>query len=164
MSFITMTLIHMSTMSFDIIEHFTISYTPKFNNKFNDNIEICNMLLALSICINKLWGINDMKIFSLFLPCHGAFQNPWNPKKKTHILCKENFCDMLLSLQGNHKPHCLRKKVNIWGCKTYCATLPSHPTPIPPKSKFIFKVPSYVLLLWFCFFYKPKIIETTHFN
>jgi hypothetical protein len=44
----------MSTMSFDIIQHFTISYTHKFNNKFNDNIEICNMLLGLSICINKI--------------------------------------------------------------------------------------------------------------
>jgi hypothetical protein len=62
-------------MSFDIIKHFTMSYIPKFNNKFNDNIEICNMLLTLSICINKLWGINDTKIFSLFFPYHGAFQN-----------------------------------------------------------------------------------------
>jgi hypothetical protein len=56
-------------MSFDNIKHFPMYYTPKFNNKFNDNIEICNMLLALSICINKLRGINDMKIFFInFFP------------------------------------------------------------------------------------------------
>jgi len=70
---------------------------------------------------------------------------------------------MLLSLQGSHKPHCLKKKENIWGCKTYSTTFPSHPTPIPPKSneKFIFKVPSSILLLFY-FFLEHRIIETTY--
>ncbi len=37
-------------------------------------------------------------------------QNPWN-SKKIHIYCaRRNFCNILLNLQGNHKPHCLRKK------------------------------------------------------
>ncbi len=84
--------------------------------------------------------------------------------KKTHIYCaRKNFCNILLNLQGSHKPHCLRKKENIGGYKTYFATLPSHPTPTPLKSntKFIFKVPSSLLFLWFCFFLEHKIIETT---
>jgi hypothetical protein len=71
---------------------------------------------------------------------------------------------MLLGLQGSHKPHCLRKKENIWGCKTYFTTFPSHPTPTPPKSnaKFIFKVPFSILLLLFYFFIEHRIIKTTY--
>ncbi len=82
----------------------------------------------------------------------------------THIYCaRRNFCNILLSLQGSRKPHCLRKKKTIGRYKTYFATLPSHPTPTPLKSneKFIFKVPSSLLFLWFCFFLEHKIIETT---
>ncbi len=69
---------------------------------------------------------------------------------------------MLLSLQGSHKPHCLKKKDNIWGCKTYHATLPSHPTPIPPKSnaKFIFKVPSSFFLFCCCDFVSFQNIKS----
>ncbi len=151
-------------MSFDIIKHFTISYTPKFNNEFNDIIEICNMLLGLSICINKLWGINDMNIFINFgLPM--VHSKTHGIPKNTHIYCaRRNFCNILLSLQGSHKLHCLRKKENIRGYKTYFATLPSQHTPTPLKSnaKFIFKVHSSLMFLWFCFFLEHKIIETTY--
>jgi hypothetical protein len=111
-----------------------------------------------------LWGINDMKIFSLIFPFPWCIPKPMEFQKKHTSCARKNFCNILLSLQGSHKLHCLRKKENIGGYKTYFATLPSHRTPTPLKSnaKFIVKVHSSLMFLWFCFFLEHKIIKTTY--
>jgi hypothetical protein len=81
-----------------------------------------------------------MKIFSLILALLWCIPNPnlTKPKpmesqKNTYIVYVEFFCHMLLNLQGSHKFHCLKKKENIWGCKTYFATFFPHLTCILPN-------------------------------
>ncbi len=90
-------------------------------------------------------------------------QNPWN-SKKIHIYCaRRNFCNILLNLQGNHKPHCLRKKKNIRGYKTYSTTLPSHPTPPPllwnQMQNSYLKVPFLFFFCDFVYFWNIKSLK-----